>query len=115
MLLKTGLAARNNARSDTGTIQKPAPLHSDPQSHIFLRFSSLLSWPDLRRLDLFGSFTVTLHFRVRLPTFAQMYADPAFFPVTFPEAETDATDFLEELHFTFFLLPDTFSGVEAPR
>ena len=62
----------------------------------------------LRRLDLCGSFTVTLHFRVRFPTFAQMYADPPFFPVTFPEAETDATDFLEELHFTFFLLPVTF-------
>ena len=65
-------------------------------------FASFLA--RLRRLDLFGSFTVTLHFRVRFPTFAQMYADPPFFPVTFPEAETDATDFLEELHFTFFLL-----------
>lgn len=43
-----------------------------------------------------------------------MYAVPAFIPFTLPE-ETETTDFLEELHFTFFLLPDTFSDVEAPR
>ena len=43
-----------------------------------------------------------------------MYAVPAFIPFTLPE-ETETTDFLEELHFTFFLLPDTFSDVETPR
>ena len=37
-----------------------------------------------------------------------MYAVPAFIPFTLPE-ETETTDFLEELHFTFFLLPDTLN------
>lgn len=59
--------------------------------------------------------TVTLHFNFFFPTRAVITAFPFFLALITPFFDTDTTDFLLDDHFTFFLVPFTFSILICQR